>query len=131
MPAIAYMTIDFLFPNMSVASLDKNLMAMLAISIVVGMPSGYLIRRSDLAMVTVIAYVSIGYVLALVYYSMPYTIYDVELVLPSFYYMLFFRFTVILLFIFVLGGFMGAVFGQIMRDSVSREATSLTWSQKK
>lgn len=127
---VALMTFDFMFPNVSAVSMDKNLLTMLLVSILAGVPSGYFIMRTDLALATVIAYVSIGYASALVYYSLPYTLFDIELVLPSFYYLLFLRYTVILLFIFVLGGFVGAVFGQYLRDSLRKERTSLTFSDE-
>jgi hypothetical protein len=125
---VAFMSFDFMFPNLSTPSLDKNFMAMFLISILIGMPSGYFSRRTDMAMLTVIIYVAIGYVWANVMYSAPYLLYDMGSVLP--YYGLFLRFTVILLFIFIVGGFMGTVLGQLIRDSVRREETSLTFPKK-
>jgi hypothetical protein len=47
--------------------------------------------------------------------------------LPSFYYGIFFRFTVILLFLFVLGGFIGTILGQMVRDMIRREETGLVF----
>ncbi|MGQ9587231.1 MAG: hypothetical protein ACUVT7_02460 [Thermoplasmata archaeon] len=126
-PPIAFMTFDFMFPNISTPSLGKNLMVVFLLSVLTGMPGGYFTRRTDLAMVSVFFYTATGYVLAVVLYSVPYTVYNIEEVLPDFYYAMFFRLTVILLFLFVLGGFMGTVFGQIVRDWVRREETRLTF----
>lgn len=124
-PPIAFMTFDFMFPNISTPSLDKEMIVVLAMSMLVGVPSGYFISRFDLAMLSVISYTSAGYIMGLVYYSAPYTLYDIELILPSFYYTLYFRFTILLLFLFVLGGFVGVVFGQLLRDNVWKEETRL------
>jgi len=126
-PPIAFMAFDFMFPNITTPSMNKEMLVMLAVSILAGIPSGYFNRRVDLAMLSVIAYTAIGYILAVVYYSTPFTLYDIELILPGLYYALFFRFTIILLFIFVLGGFMGTVFGQLVRDSMKKETTKLTF----
>lgn len=128
---IAFMSFDFMFPNISTPSLGKNLMVLFLISMLAGVASGYLLRRTSMAMLTVIMYVALGYCIGLVMYSTPYTLYDIDLVLPSFYYTLFFRYTVVLLFLFVLGGFVGVVLGQLVRDSMSREQTKLTWTEKK
>ncbi len=128
---IAFMSFDFMFPNMSTPSLEKNLMVLFLISILAGVAPGYFMRQTSLAMLTVILYVAFGYCVGLVMYSTPYSLYDIELVLPSFYYTLFFRYTVILMFLFVLGGFIGVVFGQLVRDSISREQTRLSWTEEK
>lgn len=124
-PPIAFMTFDFMFPNISTPSLNKEMIVVLAMSMLVGVPSGYFINRFDLAMLSVISYTSVGYIVGLAYYSAPYTLYDIELILPSFYYTLYFRFTILLLFLFVLGGFVGVVFGQLLRDNVWKEETRL------
>jgi VIT1/CCC1 family predicted Fe2+/Mn2+ transporter len=126
-PPIAFMTFDFMFPNISTPSLEKNLMVVFLISILAAVPSGYFTRRTDLAMVTVFLYTAVGYILAVALYSAPYTIFNLEQVLPAFYYAMFFRFTVVLLFLFVLGGFIGTVFGQMVRDMIRKEQTSLTF----
>jgi hypothetical protein len=126
-PPIAFMTFDFMFPSISTPSLQKNLMVVFLMSILTGMPSGYFTRRTDLAMVSVFFYTAVGYVLAVLLYSAPYTLYNLEQVLSDFYYAMFFRFTIILLFLFILGGFMGAVFGQMVRDWVRGEETQLTF----
>ena len=127
---IALMTFDFMFPNLTTPSFSKNLLEMFLISILAGFPGGYLLKRSDLAMVSVILHVMIGYLIAVVMYSTPYTLYNIELILPDFYYALFFRYTIVLLFIFILGGFIGSTFGQIMKDSIRKEATSLIFPEK-
>lgn len=124
---IAFMCFDFMYPNISTPSMEKNLLVLFLISILAGIAPGYFVRRTSLAMMSVILYVSFGYALAVALYSAPYTLYDLELVLPSFYYALFFRYTVILLFLFVLGGFIGVVFGQLVWDSIRREETRLSW----
>jgi hypothetical protein len=126
-PPIAFMTFDFMFPNISTPSLQKNLMVVFLLSILTGMPSGFFTRRPDLAMVSVFFYTAVGYALAVLLYSAPYTLYNLEQVLSDFYYAMFFRFTIILLFLFILGGFMGAVFGQMVRDWVRGEETQLTF----
>ena len=43
-PAIAFMTFDFVFPNISTPSLEKNLMVAFLMSMLFGMPAGYLNR---------------------------------------------------------------------------------------
>jgi hypothetical protein len=128
---IAFMSFDFMFPNISTPSLEKNLLAVFAISALAGMAPGYLLKRTDLAMMSVMTYTPVGYMLAVLLYSAPYTIYNLDLLLPGFYYTLFFRFTMVLLFLFVLGGFVGAVFGSLVRDSIRREETALTFGPKK
>ena len=127
---IAFMSFDFMFPNISTPSLGKNLLVLFLLSILAGVPSGYFVRRTSIALLNVVLYVAFGYCLAVVLYSAPYSLYDIELVLPSFYYTLFFRYTVVLLFLFVLGGFMGSVFGQLVSDSISREETRLRWKDE-
>ncbi len=126
-PPIAFMTFDFMFPNISTPSLGKSLMVVFLLSILTGMPAGYFIRRTDLAMVSVFFYTAVGYALAVLLYSAPYTVYNLDQVLSDFYYAMFFRFTIILLFLFILGGFMGAVFGQMVKDWVRGEETQLTF----
>jgi hypothetical protein len=128
-PPIAFMTFDFMFPNISTPSLQKNLMAVFLMSILAGIPSGYFTRRTDLAMVSVFFYTAVGYMLAVLLYSAPYTVYHMGQVLPEFYYALFFRFTIILLFLFILGGFMGTVFGQMVRDWIRSEETPLAFER--
>jgi len=127
-PPIAFMSFDFMFPNISSPSLGKSLLAVFVLSILTGMPSGYFNRRTDLAMVSVFLYTAVGYALAVLFYSAPYTLYNLEQILPDIYYAMFFRFTIILLFFFVLGGFMGAVLGQLTRDWIRREETGTAFA---
>jgi hypothetical protein len=129
-PAIAFMSFDFMFPNLSTPSLDKSVLAVLLISIVTGLPAGYLTRRIDLALLSVLSYTAAGYLIGLLMYSSPYLMYDIEILLPGLYYTAFIRYTVILVFIFAFGGFVGAVFGGLIRESVDREETSLTWRDR-
>ncbi len=129
-PPIAYMSFDFMFPNLTPFSTGKNLVVILAISFLAGLPSGYFIRRTDLSMLTTILYTAVGYALAVLMYSGPYTLHHAELVLPSLYYALFFRFTIILLFFYVIGGFLGAIFGQLIREAIGREETSTSFAEK-
>ncbi|MCJ7489595.1 MAG: hypothetical protein MUO87_05580, partial [Thermoplasmata archaeon] len=68
-PAIAFMTFDFVFPNISTPSLQKNLLVAFLLSILFGMPAGYMTRRTDVAVVTVVVYVLAGYVLAIIAYT--------------------------------------------------------------
>ena len=129
-PPIAYMSFDFMFPNLTPFSTGKNLLVILAISFLTGMPSGYFIRRTDLSLLTTILYTGSGYALAVLMYSGPYTFYHADMVLPSLYYALFFRFTIILLFFYMIGGFVGAIFGQMVREAIGREETSTSFAEK-
>jgi len=130
-PPIAFMTFDFMFPNVSTPSFGKSLLLVFLLSILTGMPSGYFTKRTDLAMVSVFFYTAVGYALAVLFYSAPYTLYDLENLLPAFYYAMFFRFTIILLWLFILGGFMGTMFGQLVRDWIRREETGLVFAERR
>ncbi len=127
---IGFMTFDFMFPNVSTPSLGKNLLLIFALSALAGIPAGYFQKRTDLATMSVILYAAVGYVMAVVLYSAPYSFYHLQNILPSFYYAMFFRFTIILLFLYVFGGFVGAILGQIIRDSVRRDETKLEFEGK-
>lgn len=129
-PAIAYTSFDFMFPSLTPFSTDKNLLLILAISFLAGLPSGYFIRRVDLSMLTTMLYTAVGYALAVVMYSAPYAFTNVELVLPGLYYALFFRLTIILLFFFVMWGFIGTILGHVIRDALTREETSFMFAEK-
>lgn len=128
-PAIAFMTFDFVFPNISSPSLDKNLMVAFLMSILFGMPSGYMTRRTDLAIVTVIFYVVVGYLIAIVAYSAPFLFYDFGVVFPDLYIMFFLNMTVILEMMFFLGGIVGVIMGQVLRESYERDETSQVFSR--
>ncbi|HIH01362.1 TPA: hypothetical protein HA259_04685 [Thermoplasmata archaeon] len=128
-PAVAFMSFDFVFPNISTPSLDKNLMAAFLLSILFGMPSGYMTRRTDAAIVTVMLYVAIGYLIALVAYSAPFLFYDFAVVFPDLYIMFFLNMTVILEMLFFLGGIVGVIIGQILRESCEKDETSQMFSR--
>ena len=130
-PPIAYMTFDFMFPNISTPSFGKSLLMVFLLSILTGMPSGYFTKRTDLAMASVFFYTALGYVLAVLFYSAPYTMYNLDQVLSEFYYAMFFRFTIVLLFLFILGGFLGTVFGQMVRDWMRGEETGLVFAERR
>jgi len=122
-PPIAFMSFEFMFPSISTPSYGKSLLVVFVLSILTGIPSGFFTRRTDMAMSSVFTYTAVGYLLAVLFYSVPYSFYGLGQVLPDIYYARFFRFTIILLFLFILGGFMGAVFGQMVRDWIRGEET--------
>jgi hypothetical protein len=128
-PAIAFMTFDFVFPNMSTPSLGKNMLVAFLLSILFGMPSGYLTRRTDLAIVTVIMYVFIGYIIAIVAYSAPFTVYDFNIIFPGLYFLFFLNMTVIPLMLMVLGGFIGVIMGQLLGESMDLEETAQNFAK--
>ncbi len=128
-PGVAFLFFDFLFPNLSTPSLEKNMLVVFLLAILFGMPSGYLTRRTDLAILTVILYVFLGYVVAIVAYSAPFTVYDFSIVFPGLYFMFFLNMTVIPLLLMVLGGFIGVIVGQLLAESMDREETSQNFSK--
>jgi len=128
-PAIAFMAFDFVFPNISSPSLNKSFFVAFMLSILFGLPSGYLTRRTDLAIVTVLVYVFIGYVLAILAYMAPFLFYDFHVIFPDMYLMFFLNLTIIPLMLFALGGFMGVVLGQMLGESFDREETAQTFSK--
>ncbi len=128
-PAIAFMTFDFVFPNMSTPSLGKNMLVAFLLSVLFGMPSGYLTRRTDLAIVTVIMYVFIGYLIAIVAYSVPFTVYDFSIIVPGLYVMFFLNMTVRPLKLMVLGGFIGVIMGQMLGESMDSEETAQNFAK--
>lgn len=128
-PGVAFLFFDFLFPNLSSPSLEKNMLVVFLLAILFGMPSGYLTRRTDLAILTVILYVFLGYIVAIVAYSAPFTVYDFSIVFPGLYFMFFLNMTVIPLLLMVLGGFIGVIVGQLLAESMDREETSQNFSK--
>jgi hypothetical protein len=128
-PGVAFVFFDFIFPNLTTPSLDKNMLVLFLLAIIFGMPSGYLTRRTDLAILTVLLYVIIGYVLAIVAYSAPFTVYDFSVIFPGLYFMFFVNMTVIPLLIIVLGGFIGVILGQLLGESMDREETAQNFSK--
>lgn len=128
-PGVAFVFFDFIFPNLTTPSLDKNMLVLFLLAIMFGMPSGYLTRRTDLAIVTVLLYVTMGYVLAVVAYSAPFTIYDFSIIFPGLYFMFFVNMTVIPLLVIVLGGFIGVILGQVLGESMDREETAQNFAK--
>lgn len=128
-PAVAFVFFDFLFPNLSTPSLGKNMLVLFLLAMLFGMPSGYLTRRTDLAILTVILYVFLGYVIAIVAYSAPFTVYDFSIVFPGLYFMFFLNMTIIPLLILVLGGFIGVIVGQLLGESMDREETAQNFAK--
>jgi hypothetical protein len=122
-PAIAFMAFDFVFPNISTPSLDKNMLGAFLLSVLIGMPSGYFLKRTDFAILTVFLYVFIGYGIAILAYSAPFVFYDFSVMFPGLYFLFFLNRTVIIVMLFVLGGFVGAVFGQQVQESVETGET--------
>lgn len=128
-PAIAFMAFDFVFPNISTPSLQKNLLVAFLLSILFGMPAGYMTRRTDVAVVTVLVYVFVGYILAIIAYTAPFLFYDFSVIFPDLYVLFFLNMTVILVMMFVLGGIIGVILGQILQESYERDETSQVFSR--
>jgi ABC-type spermidine/putrescine transport system permease subunit I len=123
-PAIAFIIFDFVFPNISTPSLDKNMMAAFLLSLLFGLPPGYFLRRTDLAIVTVLICVFLGYLLALIAYSAPFIFYDFRVIFPGLYFMFFLNRTVVLIMLLFLGGVIGVVLGQMLRETMETEETA-------
>lgn len=130
-PAIAFMTFDFVFPNISAPSLERNMLVAFLLSIIFGIPSGYLLKRADMAILNVLIYVALGYALAVVAYSAPFLFYNFRVIFPGLYFLFFLNRTVILVMLFVLGGIVGAALGQILRESADTGETSQWFSTNK
>jgi hypothetical protein len=128
-PAVAFMLFDFIFPNISTPSLGKNMFLVFILSIIVGMPSGYFNRRTDLAIMTVMVYVIIGYLIAVVAYSAPFTVYDFSIIFPGLYFLFFINMTMVMVIMIVVGGFIGAVFGQLVGESMADEETAQSFQR--
>ncbi len=128
-PGVAFVFFDFIFPNLTTPSLDKNMLVLFLLAIMFGMPSGYLTRRTDLAIITVLLYVAMGYALAVAAYSAPFTIYDFAIIFPGLYFMFFVNMTVIPLLVIVLGGFIGVILGQVLGESMDREETAQNFAK--
>ncbi|HEX7392336.1 MAG TPA: hypothetical protein VF374_05220 [Thermoplasmata archaeon] len=123
-PAIAFITFDFVFPNISVPSLERNMLAAFLLSVLFGMPSGYFLKRTDVAILTVLVYVALGYVLGIVAYAAPFLFYDFSIIFPGAYFLFFLNRTIILLMILFLGGIIGVIVGQLLRESMDTEETA-------
>lgn len=128
-PGVAFVIFDFVFPNLSTPSLGKNMMVAFLLAMLFGMVPGYLTRRTDLAIVTVILYVFIGYLVAIIAYSAPFTIYDFSIIFPGLYFLFFLNMTVILIMLLVLGGFIGVIIGQLLGESMDKEETAQNFAR--
>jgi len=128
-PAVAFMAFDFVFPNISVPSLEKNMLVAFLLAVLFGMPPGYFSKRTDIAIVTVMVYVFLGYLMALVAYMAPFLFYDFSVIFPDLYILFFLNMTVILLMIFALGGFIGVILGQILKESLDSEETAQSFQR--
>ena len=130
-PAIGFMTFDFVFPNVSTPSLDKNLLVGFLMAALFGTPAGFFNRRTDHAILTVFIYIAIGYVIALIAYSAPFLFYDFEVIFPDLYVMFFLNMTVIPMMLFVFGGIIGVIVGQALRESFEKEETAQVFSRSR
>lgn len=127
---LAYMSFEFVLPNVSVPGFGSNLLVILLLSVLTGVPAGYLNKRVDFAIVSVILYTALGYGLAFAFYSVPFAVFHAQQVIPGLYYALFLRLTITLLFVFIVGGIMGMIGGQLVRDSIRREETKVLWGEE-
>lgn len=125
---VTFLTFEFMLPNMSFPPIGKNLLAIFLLAILTGVPAGYLNERTKYAVTATMSYTFIGYLVSILFYSVPYTVFRAELVLSDLYYAQYVRFTVILIFIFVFGGIVGVVIGQYLKDSIRREETKVAWA---
>ncbi len=123
-PAFAFMTFDFVFPNVSWPSLDRNLLVAFLLSILFGMPAGYFVPRTDMGMLSALVNVFLGYALALVTYGAPFIFYDFSVIFPDLYFMFFIRMTVVLVMLMVLGSIIGVILGQMIGDALRKEETA-------
>jgi hypothetical protein len=130
-PAVAFIVFDFVFPNISTPSLEKNMLVAFVLSILFGLPSGYFVKRTDQAIFTVLIYVFCGYALAMVAYSAPFIFYDFSIIFPGLYFLFFLNRTFILIMLLFLGGIIGIVLGQILRDTMETEETAQWFPGKK
>lgn len=127
---IAYMSFEFVLPNVSSPGFGSNLLVILILSVITGVPAGYLNKRVDFAITSVLAYTALGYALAFTFYSVPFMFFHAQQVIPGLYYALFLRLTITLLFVYVVGGILGAIVGQLIRDSIKRQETRLLWGDE-
>jgi len=127
---IAFLTFEFMLPNVSYPGIGKNLLVILLLSILTGIPAGLLNKKTNFAIVSIFLYTIIGYLLAFLFYMFPFVAYNANLAIPGLYYAAFLRFTIVLVFLFVFGGIIGVVGGQYLRDSVGRVETKILWGEK-
>ncbi len=127
---VAFLAFEFMLPNISFPRFGKNLLIILLLSILTGVASGLLNRKTSFGIVSVFVYTIVGYLVAFLFYMFPFVAYGAELTIPGLYYAAFLRFTIILVFLFVFGGIIGVVGGQYLRDSIGREETKVAWPEK-
>ncbi len=127
---IAFLTFEFMLPNISYPNFGKNLLIIFILSILTGIAAGLLNKKTNFAISSIFAYTLLGYLLAFLFYMFPFVAYSASIAIPGLYYAAFLRFTIILVFIFVFGGVIGVVGGQYFRDSFDREETKILWSEK-
>jgi amino acid permease len=128
---VAFLAFEFMLPNISFPRIGKNLLVILVMSVLTGVPAGLLNKKTSLAIMSVFVYTMVGYLLAFMFYMFPFFVYDASLSIPGLYYVAFLRFTIILVFLFVFGGIVGVVAGQYLRDSLNREETKILWSDER
>jgi len=129
-PPVAFLAFEFMLPSISFPPIGKNLLAVMLLSILTGVPAGLLNRKTSLGIVSVFTYTIAGYMLAFLFYMFPSVAYGATISIPGLYYVAFLRFTIILVFLFVFGGLIGVVSGQYLRDSFDREETKVLWAEK-
>ena len=127
---VAFLTFEFMLPNVTSPNFGKNLLIILVLSIVTGIPAGILNKKTKPAIVSIFVYTIGGYLLAFLFYMFPFWAYGATLEIPGLYYAAFLRFTIILVFMFVFGGIIGVMAGQYSRDYIGREETKILWSEK-
>ncbi len=127
---VAFLTFEFMLPNVSYPSYGKNLLVILLLSIATGVPAGLLNNKMKFSIVSIFMYTFVGYLLAFLFYLFPFWAYGATLEIPGLYYAAFLRFTVILVFLFVFGGIIGVMLGQYLKDYIGREETKILWSEK-
>ena len=130
-PAIGFMAFDFVFPNVSTPSLQKNLLVGFLMAALFGTPAGFFNRRTDHAILTVFFYIALGYIIALIAYSAPFLFYDFEVIFPGLYVMFFLNMTVVPMMLYVFGGIVGVIIGQMLRESCEKEETAQVFSRSR
>lgn len=125
---VAFLAFEFMLPNVSTPNIGKNLLVILLLSLLTGLPSGLVNRKVKFAIVSIFVYTIIGYLLAFLFYMVPFWAYGATLTIPGLYYVAFLRFTIILVFLFLFGGIIGVMLGQYLKDYIGREETKVLWA---
>jgi|GEM_PF-1495537 len=128
---VAYLTFEFMLPNVSFPNFGKNLLITMLVSVLTGVPAGLMNKRTSMGIASVLVYSLVGYLVAFVFYMVPFVAYGASLTIPGLYYAAFLRFTIILMFLFIFGGIIGVVGGQYLRESTGREETKLMWGDER